>query len=230
MENKNIGEVVRKYRTLRGLTQEELGAQLFVSKQAVSKWENGRTLPDIETVRRLCEILEINRDEILGGSIAQTKKSRKLLRFCIIISVCIAVLSLFFAVFYVLDISGYIERQTQSGVMYFSVFVDGDIITTDEYKITSDLESIDMKNAYKFDIDYGEVRGTTRLSDKYDIEFGFINVNNWHNVNIRLDVEILDNEISVKQTVTYKTDNDLYEVLITEADGDRAVSVFKPGA
>ena len=77
MENKNIGEVIRKYRTLRGLTQEELGAQLFVSKQAVSKWENGRTLPDIETVRRLCEILEINRDEILGGSIAQTKKSRK---------------------------------------------------------------------------------------------------------------------------------------------------------
>ena len=73
-----IGAIIRKHRVAKGLTQEELGNKVFVSKQAVSKWETGKTVPDIETVRKLCDILEINKDEILGTSMKEAKKSHKL--------------------------------------------------------------------------------------------------------------------------------------------------------
>lgn len=80
-----IGEIIRKHRKLKNLTQEELGNRLFVSKQAVSKWENGRTLPDLETTQKLIEILEIDASELLGGTVLEVKKNRKLLTIAVII-------------------------------------------------------------------------------------------------------------------------------------------------
>ena len=81
-----IGDVIRKHRKSKKLTQEELGNQLFVSKQAVSKWENGRTLPDLETTQKLIEILEIDPNEILGGTVLEVQKNRKLLTVFIVVS------------------------------------------------------------------------------------------------------------------------------------------------
>ena len=86
---KNIGEIIRKHRKLKNLTQEELGNKLFVSKQAVSKWENGRTLPDLETTQKLMEILEIESTEVLGGTVQEVKKTRKLLTTFVVIGVVI---------------------------------------------------------------------------------------------------------------------------------------------
>lgn len=89
---KNIGEIIRKHRKLKNLTQEELGNKLFVSKQAVSKWENGRTLPDIETTQKLMEILGIEPNEVLGGTVQEVKKTRKLLTTFVVIGVVIMLL------------------------------------------------------------------------------------------------------------------------------------------
>lgn len=41
---KSIGEIIKEHRTRKNLTQEELGKLVFVSKQAVSKWETGGSL------------------------------------------------------------------------------------------------------------------------------------------------------------------------------------------
>ncbi|MBQ7335785.1 MAG: alpha-L-fucosidase [Clostridia bacterium] len=60
-----IGAIIKKYRTAKKLTQEQLGKQMFVSKQAVSKWENDAAIPDLETLRRICTVLEIPSDVIL---------------------------------------------------------------------------------------------------------------------------------------------------------------------
>lgn len=88
-----IGDIICKHRKSKKLTQEELGNQLFVSKQTISKWENGRSLPDLETTQKLIEILEINPNEILGGTVQEVKKNRKLLTIFIAVS-SIAVLLL----------------------------------------------------------------------------------------------------------------------------------------
>ncbi len=87
-----IGDIIRKHRKLKDLTQEELGNKLFVSKQAISKWENGRSLPDLETTQKLIEILEIDSNEILGGTVQEVKKNRKLLTIFIIIGIVICAL------------------------------------------------------------------------------------------------------------------------------------------
>lgn len=221
-----IGTIIRNHRIAQGLTQEELGAKVFVSKQAVSKWETGKTLPDIEMVRKLCDILEINKDEILGGSIEETKKSRKWLKVVTIISV----ISILVALFFGLGGFNYIDRHTQSGVVYVSVFWDGELLTTDEYKMTSNLNFEDFKNGYKSNIDYGEVRGTINLSDEHEIAFGFVNTNNWHNVHIRLDIEKQNGQLAVKQTISYETDNKVYQVIVTEdTSADNEVSVYREG-
>ena len=50
-----------------GLSQEQLGELLGVTRQAVSKWESGQTTPDVLTAARLCEALHISADYLLLG-------------------------------------------------------------------------------------------------------------------------------------------------------------------
>ena len=222
----SIGKKIKALRTLCGLTQEELGDKVFVSKQAVSKWETGKTLPDIEMMRKLCAILQIDTDEKLGASIEETKKSRQWFKVLVVISVLCILVALFFG----LGGVDYVDRHTQAGVAYVFVFVNGELAATDEYRMASDLAFKDYKNGYKAIITYGEIRGTIHLPNSYSIEFGFINTNNWHNVHIRLDVEIHDGQLSVKQTVGCETDNNTYQVMVTESTtAENQTSVFREG-
>ena len=50
-----LGQRIQERRKQQGLTQEQLGNDLLVSPQAVSKWENGESLPDIGTFPALCQ-------------------------------------------------------------------------------------------------------------------------------------------------------------------------------
>ena len=63
---KDYGAKIAELRTSRKMTQAELGAMLNVTSQAVSKWENGLSEPDMESIRKLCEIFEITFDEFFG--------------------------------------------------------------------------------------------------------------------------------------------------------------------
>lgn len=53
----NLGEKIRQARRDKGLTQEQLAQALFVSRQTVSNWENGKTEPDYQTLVRLSQEL-----------------------------------------------------------------------------------------------------------------------------------------------------------------------------
>lgn len=50
-----------------GITQEELSILLGVSRQAVSSWEQGKTLPDVAKIPKLCEVLDISYNEFFAG-------------------------------------------------------------------------------------------------------------------------------------------------------------------
>ena len=62
----NLSERIVFYRRKCGLTQEELAEKCSVTPQAVSKWENGLTAPDISLLPRLGEVFGITTDELLG--------------------------------------------------------------------------------------------------------------------------------------------------------------------
>lgn len=61
------GIFICELRKTKGLSQEELGARLHVTKKAVSRWETGRGLPDSALLLTLSEILGVSVDEILKG-------------------------------------------------------------------------------------------------------------------------------------------------------------------
>lgn len=71
--NETIGNRIAKFRKAKGLTQEELANQLGVSSQAVSKWENDASCPDISLLPQLCKVLSISTDELLTGKNDEVK-------------------------------------------------------------------------------------------------------------------------------------------------------------
>ena len=60
-------EVLKSLRDKHGLTQEELAERLFVTRQAVSRWENGETLPHTDTLRRLSVLFDVSINTLLGS-------------------------------------------------------------------------------------------------------------------------------------------------------------------
>lgn len=88
MKTDDIGKYLRKLRQENNLTQKELAGQLHVTHQAVSRWENGKSIPDIDTLSRLGDKYGITIDEILlkeNASVVVVKKKNKVfLRYLIV--------------------------------------------------------------------------------------------------------------------------------------------------
>lgn len=62
-----VSKSIKKFRTAKGLTQNDLAEKLFVSRQTVSSWENGRTQPDIDFLEKLSEALSVSMEELIYG-------------------------------------------------------------------------------------------------------------------------------------------------------------------
>lgn len=66
----------KKYRELRELTQENIADAIGISRQSVSKWENGNSEPDIETIKQLALIFDCSTDQLLGFVSNETHVAR----------------------------------------------------------------------------------------------------------------------------------------------------------
>ena len=62
-----FNEKLQELRKKRGLTQEELAEQLYVSRTAVSKWETGRGTPSIESLKQIADLFHITLDQLLSA-------------------------------------------------------------------------------------------------------------------------------------------------------------------
>ena len=60
-------DMLLKLRLERGLTQEELAERLFVTRQAVSRWETGETVPGVETLKLLSRLFDVSINALLGS-------------------------------------------------------------------------------------------------------------------------------------------------------------------
>lgn len=67
MDQKETGRFIADKRRAKNLTQEQLAQRLGVSNKTVSKWENGRNMPDYAIVEQLCKELDITIRELLEG-------------------------------------------------------------------------------------------------------------------------------------------------------------------
>lgn len=71
-----LHENLKALRKQRGLSQEELAAQLHIVRQTVSKWEKARSVPDAEMLCRLAEVLEVPVGVLLGENIPEDAPRR----------------------------------------------------------------------------------------------------------------------------------------------------------
>jgi len=58
----NLNEKITKLRKQKGLSQEALAEKLSVSRQAISKWETGESLPDMDNIAFLCKEFDVSAD------------------------------------------------------------------------------------------------------------------------------------------------------------------------
>lgn len=71
-----IGQNIRKLRTEKQMTQKALADRLFVTAQAVSRWENGEVEPSLATVTEIARIFHVSSDELLGIAAEQQPEVR----------------------------------------------------------------------------------------------------------------------------------------------------------
>ncbi len=77
MDQIKIGKFIAERRKLKSLTQAQLAEKLNITDRAVSKWENGRSLPDSAIMLELCEILDITVNDLLCGEVVEMEKYDK---------------------------------------------------------------------------------------------------------------------------------------------------------
>ena len=67
MDYNKIGAFIESERKAKKLTQSKLAEKLFISEKTISKWENGKGIPDTNVLPKLCEIFGVTLNEILNG-------------------------------------------------------------------------------------------------------------------------------------------------------------------
>ena len=80
-----LSEKIQELRNQKGLTQDQLAEQLFVSRTAISKWESGRGYPSIDSLKELSKYFSISLDDLLSSeeilTLAQADNRQKILHF-----------------------------------------------------------------------------------------------------------------------------------------------------
>lgn len=94
----NLSDRIRELRKIKGISQDELAEKLGVSRQAISKWENEQSIPDIDKVISLSDYFDVSTDYLLKGVEPVTSMNKKyknlfLLSFAIVFALVSCVLS-----------------------------------------------------------------------------------------------------------------------------------------
>lgn len=64
----NYGKKIAEFRKAKGFTQQELGSSLNVTAQAISKWENDLSEPDLSSIKKMCDLFEVSVNDFLDVS------------------------------------------------------------------------------------------------------------------------------------------------------------------
>ena len=77
MNQEKIGKFILKLRKEKNMTQQELADKIGVTDRAISKWENGRGMPDLSLMKPLCEELGITINELISGEKLDKKEYKE---------------------------------------------------------------------------------------------------------------------------------------------------------
>lgn len=92
MNQEKIGQVIKEIRTKNNLSQQSFAEKFGVTYQAVSKWENGKNIPDIATLKEICKEYNLKLEDLLDAKISSKPKNNLLKWFLLVIILLIIIL------------------------------------------------------------------------------------------------------------------------------------------
>lgn len=102
MKAKSLGQMISSLRKEKGMTQNDLAEKMNVTDKAVSKWERDLSYPDINSIPRLAETLDVSVEELLNAKKAEENSKNKigeiidtaLIGVGLAMGICVTVLSI----------------------------------------------------------------------------------------------------------------------------------------
>ena len=91
MNQEKIGSLIKKIRKENNLTQQDFAKKYGVTYQAVSKWENGKNIPDVSLLKEISKDFNVNIEDLLEGRVSSKNKSNKSKLIIIIILLSIII-------------------------------------------------------------------------------------------------------------------------------------------
>ena len=80
MNQSSIGQTIAQKRKAKNMTQSQLAEKLNISNKTISKWENGKCMPDYSIIEQLCSELDITLNELISGKTEpETNNEKQLL-------------------------------------------------------------------------------------------------------------------------------------------------------
>lgn len=120
-----VAEMIKKTRTDNHMTQEEYANKFFVSRQTISSWENGRSMPELQTLIDICNTYKmsldvlLNDDSIYVKKVSKIQKNIKRLKYILpILALCLCSYLVYYGVWNIKNhtmVQEYIEKVSSLG-------------------------------------------------------------------------------------------------------------------
>ena len=98
MNQEKIGQVIKEIRTKNNLSQQAFAEKFGVTYQAVSKWENGKNIPDIATLKEICKEYNLKLEDLLDAKIS-TKPKNNLLKWLLLVVILLIIILIIVLIF-----------------------------------------------------------------------------------------------------------------------------------
>ena len=187
MTEDSFGKTLAKLRKERKLTQQELADLLNVTNKTISKWETNTTAPDIDTLKRISQVLKVPVDVLLGNSkltVTDSHNKHKLTKKKLILLLSLLLVLLFF--FYYMITNFILNTKSYSLISGDERFtIEGNItVEKNQYYLTLTMKGINDKSfdnkmisnaQYLVIIDnriiysYGDISALTALTENYSL-------------------------------------------------------------
>ena len=131
-------EKLQELRKSRGLTQEEMAEDLYVSRTAISKWESGRGYPNIDSLKEISKYFSVSIDDLLSGekliTIVEEEKEASIRNLCDLLFGIVDILSVMLIILplypktidgyiYSVNLLAYVEKTTWNLLIYWIIIL-----------------------------------------------------------------------------------------------------------
>jgi len=93
-----LSDQLKKYRVLNKFTQEDLAQHIHITRQAISRWENDLSEPDLTTLKKMADLYNIQLEELVNGNIYDYETKHNQLKFYYFLSILSFVIPLGFII------------------------------------------------------------------------------------------------------------------------------------